>query len=110
MVGLDDVLENAGRGEVELVGVAPDGKAGAHVGGVLEAFEKRIGDEVFFVIAMGDDVALAAQFSVGELRRVEAEELGFTNLMSVGEKLAAILKHTSPFAVKLLPCGLALDN
>lgn len=49
VVGLDVVLEQAFGGEVELVGITPDGITLLDVGGILETLELRVIGEVFRV-------------------------------------------------------------
>ncbi len=110
VVGLDVFLENTALGEVELVGTAPDGEAGANVGGVLEALKKRVRSEILFVVAMGDDLALVGELFVRKLGGVEAEELRLADLLGVAEKLVAVLLGAFPSTLELLAGGLAFDN
>ena len=110
VVGLDVRLENARWNEVEFVSVAPDGESLFALRRGGEAFEKRIGREVFFVVAVGDDVAAVMDRAVFKMRGVEAEELRGPLLLDVAEKLIAILESAAPRAVKLTASGLALDD
>jgi hypothetical protein len=110
LVGLDDVLKNAFSGEIELVGITPDGKTFLYVRDTFETFKMRIISQVFFVIPVGDDMALVGQLSVFEIRGIEAEELGFADLLGVAEKLVAVLQGFVPGLFELGSGRLALDN
>ncbi len=112
VIRLNVRLEDAGGAVVELVGVAPNGEAGGGAGGVAEAFERRVFGEIFFVVAMGKDVARVAEAG-GDLVRlagIEAEELRLADLREVGEELRAVVERVFPRAGERFSRGLALDD
>lgn len=110
VVGLDAVLKDAAGGVVVLVGVAPDGEAVFDIGGVAEAAEEGIFRKVFFIVAVGDDVAGVAEGTVLDEGGVEAEKLGLADLLGVAEKLVAIAQGVVPGFGELATGSLALDE
>ena len=110
VVGQDGFFKDAARGEIVFVSVPPDGMAVFDVCGDFEGAEVGIRSEIFFVVAVGDDVARVAKGAVFDEGGVEAQELSLADLLGIAEKLVAIAQGGIPSTVELAAGGLALDD
>ena len=83
MVRLDGGFKQALCAEVQLVGFAPDGKAFLDIGNRFKTLKCGVVFEVFRIVAVGDQVALIAERTGLKVGCIEAQKLGFTDLLCV---------------------------
>ena len=85
MIGLNVFFENALGRVIELVRVTPDSVTLFHISYRSEAFEQRVIRQIFFVVAVRDDVTGVTGRTSIQIRGIQAQKLGFADLLCVAE-------------------------